>query len=89
MRDRVTAMRVTTPNEYEAYNPNYVGGDIASGDNGPRQLVLRPRLATDPYRIAQNVFLCSQSTPPGAGVHGMCGANAARSAIKALRAAAR
>jgi phytoene dehydrogenase-like protein len=88
LRERIVAIGTTTPAQYEAYNPNYVGGDIASGDNSPRQTVLKPRLALDPYRIADDVFLCSQSTPPGAGVHGMCGANAARSAIKQLGASA-
>jgi phytoene dehydrogenase-like protein len=86
LRDRIVALKARTPSEFEAYNPNYVGGDIASGDNGPLQLVFRPRIALDPYRIADDVYLCSQATPPGPGVHGMCGSNAARSALKQLRA---
>jgi phytoene dehydrogenase-like protein len=89
LRDRIVAMSSTTPQQYEAYNPNYVGGDIAGGDNNLKQLAIRPRLALDPYRIADDVFLCSQSTPPGAGVHGMCGFNAALSALKRLGASAR
>ncbi len=89
LRDRIVAITHRSPADFEAYNPNYVGGDIASGENGPRQLLLRPRLAADPYRINDEVYLCSQATPPGAGVHGMCGANAAASALKQLRAATR
>lgn len=89
LRERIVGIAKRTPAEFETYNPNYVGGDIASGDNSARQLVLRPRLAVDPYRIADDVFLCSQATPPGPGVHGMCGANAAHSALKQLRASAR
>ena len=69
-----------------AYNANYVGGDIATGANDPRQLLLRPRIAFDPYRTGvPGVYLCSAATPPGAGVHGMCGFHAATSALATLR----
>jgi phytoene dehydrogenase-like protein len=85
-RERIVATHVTTAPEIEAYNPNYVGGDISTGANSPFQVVFRPRLAFDPYAAGSNVFICSAATPPGAGTHGMCGANAARSALRVLRA---
>jgi phytoene dehydrogenase-like protein len=67
-------------------NPNYGGGDIIGGANDPRQLLMRPRIAADPYATGiPGVFICSASTPPGAGVHGMCGHNAAQSAIRQLK----
>jgi phytoene dehydrogenase-like protein len=70
----------------EAYNANYVGGDICVGANDPIQVSLRPRLTPDPYATGvEGVYLCSSATPPGAGVHGMCGHNAARSALRWLR----
>jgi len=86
VRDRIVGMHVRTPRELEAYNANYVGGDIATGANDPWQLLVRPRLGVDPYATGiPGVFLCSAATPPGGGVHGMCGANAARSALRVLR----
>lgn len=85
-RDRVVGMHVRGPAALEADNANYVGGDIAVGANDPVQLLARPRLAPDPYWTGvPGVFLCSAATPPGPGVHGMCGANAARSALQVLR----
>ena len=85
-RERIVAKHVTTPADIEAYNPNYVGGDISTGANTPWQVVFRPRLALDPYATgSRGVFICSAATPPGAGVHGMCGANAALSALRVLR----
>jgi phytoene dehydrogenase-like protein len=84
-RERVVASAVMTPADYEAYNPNNVGGDIAGGSNSLPQLVARPVLSTDPYATGiPGAFLCSASTPPGAGVHGMCGFHAARSALRYL-----
>ncbi|MFY9588858.1 MAG: FAD-dependent oxidoreductase, partial [Actinomycetota bacterium] len=83
-RERIVATHVTTTAEIEAYNPNYIGGDISTGANSPLQVVFRPRLALDPYAAGSNVFICSAATPPGAGTHGMCGANAARSALRVL-----
>ncbi len=84
---RVASRHVTTPADLEAWNPNFVGGDIAGGAADPRQLVLRPRLARDPYATGVGgVFLCSASTPPGAGVHGLSGHHAARSALRVLTA---
>jgi phytoene dehydrogenase-like protein len=73
------------PADLERHNANNVGGDVAAGSHGGLQLVARPRLALDPYRLAidgMDAYLCSASTPPGAGVHGMCGWWAARSALK-------
>jgi phytoene dehydrogenase-like protein len=85
--DRVVARAVMTPSDLEAYNDNYVGGDIAGGENDLRQTVARHRFAIDPYRTgAPGVFLCSASTPPGGGVHGFCGHHAARSALRVLTA---
>lgn len=69
---------------YGDYNRNYVGGDIAGGAFSTRALVARPRLAIDPYRLGKDIFMCSAATPPGAGVHGMCGYNAGRSVNRAL-----
>jgi phytoene dehydrogenase-like protein len=88
LRDRIVGRHVMTPADFEAYNPNYAGGDIAGGANDLRQLVLRPRAARDPYATGiPGVYICSAATPPGAGVHGMCGHNAARSALKQLETA--
>jgi phytoene dehydrogenase-like protein len=83
-RDRIVARHVWTPAALEAHNANYVGGDIAGGATDLWHLVARPRLAVDPYRLGRGVWLCSASTPPGAGVHGMSGANAAASVLRAL-----
>jgi phytoene dehydrogenase-like protein len=84
-RERIRAQVVRTPAEFAAYNPNYVGGDIGTGANDPRQLLLRPRIGVRPYWTGvPGVYLCSAATPPGAGVHGMCGHLAARSALAAL-----
>jgi phytoene dehydrogenase-like protein len=85
VRDRIVGRHVMTPADLEAYNPNYIGGDIAGGANDPRQLLARPRLAADPYSTGiPGVYLCSAATPPGAGVHGMCGHHAANRAITYL-----
>ncbi|HEY0402841.1 MAG: Phytoene dehydrogenase [Blastococcus sp.] len=84
-RDRVLARHVTSTAGLEQHNANYVGGDVVTGANDPLQLVFRPRLALDPYTVGvDGVYLCSAATPPGAGAHGMCGYNAARSALDRL-----
>ena len=85
-RDRVLATTATSPAQLEAYNPNNVGGDIAGGRNDLAQLFTRPSWRLfDPYSTPDpGIFLCSASTPPGGGVHGMCGAHAARSAGRRL-----
>ena len=81
-RDVVLARHVADSSWYEAYNENLIGGDIAGGSHGGLQLLLRPRPGVHPYRTSNpRLFLCSASTPPGGGVHGMCGSNAAREAL--------
>lgn len=85
-RDRIVARHVRSTADIEANNPNYVGGDIVTGANQALRLVFRPRVAVDPYATGvPGVYLCSAATPPGAGAHGMCGFNAASSALKHLR----
>ena len=89
LRERIVAKSTRSPAELEAYNANYVGGDIITGANSPVQTLIRPRFASDPYSTGiPGVFICSAATPPGAGVHGMNGFNAARSALRGLGAAA-
>lgn len=86
VRDRVLASAVRGPAELAAHNANYVGGDISTGANDPLQVVFRPRIALDPYATGiAGTYLCSAATPPGGGVHGMCGYNAARRALRDLR----
>jgi phytoene dehydrogenase-like protein len=85
--DRIVASNVMTARDMASYNPNYVGGDIAAGSTAGTQLVFRPMLDLTPYRTpVDGWFLCSAATPPGAGVHGMCGAHAAASAARWLGA---
>lgn len=81
-RDRVVGTAVRSATEMAVYNPNYVGGDIIGGAASLRQTIFRPRFGPHPYDTGvPGVFLCSASTPPGAGAHGMCGANAAARAL--------
>lgn len=80
--DTVLASHSTTAQELAAYNPNYVGGDIALGAVNVWQLLARPALRWNPYRTPlKGVYLCSAATPPGPGVHGMCGYFAAKSVL--------
>ena len=82
-RDLVLAARVTAPLDFEAYNPNYRGGDIATGAHDWARMLGRPGSYRNPYRTGiPGVYLCSAATPPGPGVHGMCGANAALAAMR-------
>jgi phytoene dehydrogenase-like protein len=82
LRERIVASSVRGPAELSAHNANYVGGDIITGANTPVQVLIRPRLALDPYSTGiEGVYICSAATPPGAGAHGMNGYNAARSAL--------
>jgi phytoene dehydrogenase-like protein len=82
-RERILARHALGPGELEASNPNYVGGDINGGAQDLRQLFARPAPRLDPYSTpAPGLFLCSASTPPGGGVHGMCGYWAARAALR-------
>jgi phytoene dehydrogenase-like protein len=81
-RGTVLARAVTRPADLEAYDDNCLGGDISGGANDGLQLLARPVLAADPYATpAEGIYLCSASTPPGGGVHGMCGFHAAMSAL--------
>ena len=84
-RDVVRARSVITAAQFEDYNANYVGGDIAGGAHAMSQLIARPFVSRHNYRTPNpRLFLCSASTPPGAGVHGMCGFNAARAALSTV-----
>ncbi len=84
-RDLILARSVMGPAEMEHHNPNYVGGDINGGVADLRQLFTRPVARVSPYTTPlAGVFLCSSSTPPGGGVHGMCGYHAARAALRRL-----
>ena len=81
-RDRIVAQHVLRPAELEAYNANYVGGDINGGLQHWAQFFTRPALRWDPYATPDpGIFICSASTPPGGGVHGLCGLYAAKSAL--------
>jgi phytoene dehydrogenase-like protein len=80
---RVIGRSVRHAMALEAYNPNYVGGDINGGRQDLRQILARPVVGPAPYRTgAQGVYLCSAATPPGGGVHGMCGWHAAALALR-------
>lgn len=82
-RERILARHIMDTAAWEEYNPNYIGGDINGGAIDIRQLFTRPALRASPYRTsAKGIYLCSSSTPPGGGVHGMCGYHAARRALK-------
>jgi phytoene dehydrogenase-like protein len=81
-RDRILARHVRFPGDFEEYNPNMIGGDITGGLQNIWQLIARPVLRWSPYRIpADGLYICSASTPPGGGVHGMSGYHAARAAL--------
>lgn len=85
-RDRVLARATAGPAELAARNANYVGGDIASGAVRGLQVLLRPKISLTPYSTPHPaVFLCSSATPPGPGVHGMSGHNAAKAVWRRLR----
>ncbi|MGV3704766.1 MAG: phytoene desaturase family protein [Arcticibacter sp.] len=81
-RERILAKHTMNAGEMEAYNPNYIGGDINGGIQDVRQLFTRPVLRRSPYTTsAKGIYICSSSTPPGGGVHGMCGYHAAKKAL--------
>jgi phytoene dehydrogenase-like protein len=81
--DCILARHSFSPQALENYNPNYIGGDINGGIQDIYQLFSRPIARLNPYSTPlKDVYLCSSSTPPGGGVHGMCGYLAARSALK-------
>jgi phytoene dehydrogenase-like protein len=80
-RDCIAARSIMGPADMERHNPNLIGGDIAGGAAMLSQLFLRPTASL--YRTPlKNVYLCSSSTPPAPGVHGMCGYFAAEAALK-------
>lgn len=82
-RGLILARHSMNTEQMEAYNPNYIGGDINGGILDIRQLFTRPALRWSPYKTsAKGIYICSSSTPPGGGVHGMCGFYAAKRALK-------
>jgi len=84
-RDRILGRHTLDTAQMEEYNPNYIGGDINGGIMDIRQLFTRPALRRSPYRTSvNNIYICSSATPPGGGVHGMCGYHAAHRALRDL-----
>jgi phytoene dehydrogenase-like protein len=84
-RDTIVGRSTKTAAELEAYNPNYVGGDIASGMASLGQIVGRPVMSPSPHKTPnKKIYICSQSAAPGPGVHGMCGYFAAQAALRRL-----
>jgi phytoene dehydrogenase-like protein len=82
-RERVLARHTMSPAQMHAHDANYVGGDINGGVQDLRQLFTRPVPSLDPYRTpTKGIYICSSSTPPGGGVHGMCGLHAAEDALE-------
>jgi phytoene dehydrogenase-like protein len=85
-RDLIIARSTSNARDSELHNPNYVGGDINGGAGTLRQTLFRPAMRWNPYRTgAKGLYLCSASTPPGGGVHGMCGVGAAMTVLKDLK----
>ena len=82
-KERILARHTFSPSQMEEYNNNYVGGDINGGVIDIRQLFTRPALRWSPYKTsAKGLYICSSSTPPGGGVHGLCGYHAAQRTLK-------
>jgi len=82
-RDRILARHTMSPLGLQAYDPNYVGGDVNGGIQDLGQLFTRPTIRLVPYATpVKGLYICSSSTPPGGGVHGMCGYHAARAALR-------
>lgn len=82
-RDRITAVKMTTAAELASYNRNYHGGDFSAGAVTLQQLIARPTLSATPWRTpAKGIYLCSSSTPPGPGVHGLSGWYAALATLR-------
>jgi phytoene dehydrogenase-like protein len=82
-KERILGRHVMNTVQLEEYNPNYAGGDINGGEIDIRQLFTRPALRLSPYRTSEKgIYICSASTPPGGGAHGMCGYHAARRALR-------
>ena len=82
-RDLILKRTSTSSRDIESHNANYIGGDISAGSHAGLQFLARPSWSIDPYATpTREIYLCSAATPPGAGVHGMSGYNAAQSALK-------
>jgi phytoene dehydrogenase-like protein len=82
-RDCILAKHTFNTEQMQAHNPNYIGGDIIGGVQDLRQQFTRPVVSLTPYATPlEGVYLCSSSTPPGGGAHGMCGYHAARLALR-------
>jgi len=82
-RDLILARSALSPADLERFDPNLVGGDIGGGAQDVRQVLKRAVLRLRPYATpAEGVFMCSSATPPGGGVHGLCGYYAAREALR-------
>jgi phytoene dehydrogenase-like protein len=82
-RDLILARHAMSSTDVQRYNPNYIGGDINGGLQDLRQLFTRPTVGLTPYMTpAKGLYICSSSTPPGGGVHGLCGWEAARAVLK-------
>jgi phytoene dehydrogenase-like protein len=82
-RERVLARHVMSPAALESFDPNLIGGDVGGGAADLRQFIARPTLRTQPWATpTRGLYLCSASTPPGGGVHGMGGWHAARLALR-------
>lgn len=82
-RDIIISTSTMNAMDFEKYNPNYIGGDINGGAQNLKQLFGRPLLKWDPYKLpVDHLYICSSSSPPGGGVHGMSGFNAAKSVLK-------
>jgi phytoene dehydrogenase-like protein len=81
-KDTILGRHTMNTAQMESYNPNYIGGDINGGIINLRQLYTRPAIRLSPYTTpAKGIYICSSGTPPGGGVHGMCGYHAARKAL--------
>jgi phytoene dehydrogenase-like protein len=84
-RDCILHRHIMTAPDFEKYNPNFIGGDIGGGVQDMLQVLARPSLRRTPYFMPlKGMFICSSSTPPGGGVHGMCGYHAARAALSTI-----
>ena len=85
-KDTILARHTMTPQDFQNYNPNYLGGAITGGVSDIFQLFTRPVARFDPYSTPNpDIFICSASSPPGGGVHGMCGFYAAQSVLKSIK----
>jgi len=81
-KKRILSRRVLPPTVLQGLNANLIGGDIAGGANTFCQIFFRPIRSLNPYALSRDgLYICSSSSPPGGGVHGMCGFNAARKAL--------